>query len=178
MSGQSSLHHTTSSITTSFVDPSGSSVPKAIGSLAKKQSDVTRQGTQKLKFVPTLPQRRKKECVNYHTVLSQLCSRFYNRDVKQVCALVFQCQLFLSYSVSRNLLQVHQLLRPSQVVEGGVAVEMPKVPLGEEEEAFPRLLKCQPVDLLLWVRVKLDAVQIDPCRCPPLHLSTPPILRV
>jgi len=40
------------------------SVPKAIGSLAKKQGDVTRQGTQKLKFVPTLPQRRKKECVN------------------------------------------------------------------------------------------------------------------
>ena len=35
--------------------------PKAIGSLAKKQADVTRQGTQKLKFVPTLPQRRKKE---------------------------------------------------------------------------------------------------------------------
>ncbi|KAF9556662.1 hypothetical protein CPC08DRAFT_694206 [Agrocybe pediades] len=43
-------------------DPSSSSqLPKAIGSLAKKQSDVTRQGTQKLKFVPTLPQRRKKE---------------------------------------------------------------------------------------------------------------------
>jgi len=34
---------------------------KAIGSLAKKQADVTRQGTQKLKFVPTLPARRKKE---------------------------------------------------------------------------------------------------------------------
>lgn len=44
-------------------DPSSSSAPKAIGSLAKKQSDVTRQGTQKLKFVPTLPQRRKKESV-------------------------------------------------------------------------------------------------------------------
>ncbi|PFH46878.1 hypothetical protein AMATHDRAFT_68867 [Amanita thiersii Skay4041] len=38
-----------------------SDVPKAIGSLAKKPSDVTRQGTQKLKFVPTLPARRKKE---------------------------------------------------------------------------------------------------------------------
>ncbi|KAH0836644.1 RNA polymerase III RPC4-domain-containing protein [Lanmaoa asiatica] len=35
--------------------------PKAIGSLVKKPSDVTRQGTQKLKFVPTLPARRKKE---------------------------------------------------------------------------------------------------------------------
>ena len=34
---------------------------KAIGSLAKKQSEVTRQGAQKLKFVPTLPVRRKKE---------------------------------------------------------------------------------------------------------------------
>ncbi|KAF8817581.1 hypothetical protein BYT27DRAFT_7199114 [Phlegmacium glaucopus] len=39
-------------------------VPKAIGSLVKKQADVTRQGTQKLKFVPTLPQRRKKEEAN------------------------------------------------------------------------------------------------------------------
>lgn len=39
-------------------DTPGSS--KAIGSLVKKQSDVTRQGAQKLKFVPTLPQRRKK----------------------------------------------------------------------------------------------------------------------
>ncbi|KAI6044295.1 RNA polymerase III RPC4-domain-containing protein [Pisolithus marmoratus] len=38
-----------------------SSVPKAIGSLARKQSDVTRLGTQRLKFVPTLPARRKKE---------------------------------------------------------------------------------------------------------------------
>ncbi|KAI9464187.1 RNA polymerase III RPC4-domain-containing protein [Boletus coccyginus] len=35
--------------------------PKAIGSLAKKPPDVTRQGSQKLKFVPTLPARRKKE---------------------------------------------------------------------------------------------------------------------
>ncbi|KAG6861340.1 hypothetical protein C0995_001319 [Termitomyces sp. Mi166 len=42
---------------------SGSGIPptKAIGSLAKKQGDVTRQGAQKLKFVPTLPARRKKE---------------------------------------------------------------------------------------------------------------------
>ncbi|EIW58634.1 uncharacterized protein TRAVEDRAFT_37496 [Trametes versicolor FP-101664 SS1] len=37
---------------------SGSNPPKAIASLAKKQSDVTRLGTQKLKFVPTLPARR------------------------------------------------------------------------------------------------------------------------
>jgi len=37
--------------------------PKAIASLAKKQGDVTRLGTQKLKFVPTLPVRRKKEDV-------------------------------------------------------------------------------------------------------------------
>lgn len=38
-----------------------SDAPKAIGSLARKQSDVTRLGTQRLKFVPTLPARRKKE---------------------------------------------------------------------------------------------------------------------
>ncbi|KAI0675547.1 RNA polymerase III RPC4-domain-containing protein [Trametes maxima] len=37
---------------------SGSNPPKAIASLAKKQNDVTRLGTQKLKFVPTLPTRR------------------------------------------------------------------------------------------------------------------------
>ncbi|PBK99267.1 hypothetical protein ARMGADRAFT_1160985 [Armillaria gallica] len=36
---------------------------KAISSLAKRPSEVTRQGTQKLKFVPTLPARRKKEDV-------------------------------------------------------------------------------------------------------------------
>ncbi|KAI0372815.1 hypothetical protein BV20DRAFT_1014934 [Pilatotrama ljubarskyi] len=40
---------------------SGPNTPKAIASLAKKQSDVTRLGTQKLKFVPTLPSRRVKE---------------------------------------------------------------------------------------------------------------------
>ncbi|KAF8582791.1 hypothetical protein K439DRAFT_1661677 [Ramaria rubella] len=54
--------------------PSGSSQPalirtasnttagpsKIIGSQAKKQEDVTRHGTQKMKFIPTLPVRRKK----------------------------------------------------------------------------------------------------------------------
>ncbi|KAI0352301.1 hypothetical protein OH77DRAFT_798124 [Trametes cingulata] len=40
---------------------SGANTPKAIASLAKKQGDVTRLGTQKLKFVPTLPSRRVKE---------------------------------------------------------------------------------------------------------------------
>ncbi|KZT10060.1 uncharacterized protein LAESUDRAFT_741655 [Laetiporus sulphureus 93-53] len=40
---------------------SSNSTPKAIASLAKKQNDVTRMGAQKLKFVPTLPARRKKE---------------------------------------------------------------------------------------------------------------------
>ncbi|KXN89398.1 DNA-directed RNA polymerase III subunit rpc4, partial [Leucoagaricus sp. SymC.cos] len=40
---------------------SGTGTSKGIGSLAKKQSDVTRQGTQKLKFTPTLPVRRKKD---------------------------------------------------------------------------------------------------------------------
>ena len=41
--------------------PSGSGTGKAIASLAKKQSDVTRLGAHKLKFVPTLPSRRVKE---------------------------------------------------------------------------------------------------------------------
>ncbi|KAJ3761840.1 RNA polymerase III RPC4-domain-containing protein [Lentinula raphanica] len=39
------------------------SKPKAISSLAKRPSEVTRQGTQKLKFVPTLPARRSKDVV-------------------------------------------------------------------------------------------------------------------
>lgn len=39
------------------------STPKAIGNLIKKQEDVTRRGTSKMKFTPTLPPRRKKECV-------------------------------------------------------------------------------------------------------------------
>ncbi|KAF8202122.1 RNA polymerase III RPC4-domain-containing protein [Pholiota molesta] len=43
--------------------PATTPTAKAIGSLAKKQSDVSRQGPSKLKFVPTLPQRRKKEDV-------------------------------------------------------------------------------------------------------------------
>ncbi|KAF9525978.1 RNA polymerase III RPC4-domain-containing protein [Crepidotus variabilis] len=51
--------------------PSSSSTPKAIGSLAKKPSDVTRQGTQKLKFVPTLPVRRKKEEVKQESSVEQ-----------------------------------------------------------------------------------------------------------
>ncbi|GJJ11296.1 hypothetical protein Clacol_005528 [Clathrus columnatus] len=35
--------------------------PKVVGNQAKKQDEpVTRQGTQKMKFVPTLPTRRKK----------------------------------------------------------------------------------------------------------------------
>ncbi|KAH9945719.1 RNA polymerase III RPC4-domain-containing protein [Amylocystis lapponica] len=37
--------------------------PKAVASLAKRPSDVTRLGAHKLKFVPTLPARRKKEDV-------------------------------------------------------------------------------------------------------------------
>ncbi|KAA1468820.1 hypothetical protein DENSPDRAFT_815390 [Dentipellis sp. KUC8613] len=35
--------------------------PKAIASLAKKPADTTRAGTQRMKFTPTLPVRRKKE---------------------------------------------------------------------------------------------------------------------
>ncbi|KAJ6621308.1 RNA polymerase III RPC4-domain-containing protein [Mycena sp. CBHHK59/15] len=46
-----------------MADPSGSGAgpSKAIGSLAKKPSDVTRQGTQKFKFTPILPARRQKK---------------------------------------------------------------------------------------------------------------------
>ncbi|KAF8831573.1 hypothetical protein HHX47_DHR1000549 [Lentinula edodes] len=43
------------------VAKSSGSKPKAISSLAKRPSEVTRQGTQKLKFVPTLPARRSKD---------------------------------------------------------------------------------------------------------------------
>lgn len=41
--------------------PSKAGPPKVIPSLAKKQNDVTRLGATKLKFVPVLPSRRKKE---------------------------------------------------------------------------------------------------------------------
>ncbi|EJD07391.1 uncharacterized protein FOMMEDRAFT_72998 [Fomitiporia mediterranea MF3/22] len=50
-------------------NPSGSgsgqngSTPKAIANTARRQDDVTRRGTSKMKFTPTLPPRRKKECV-------------------------------------------------------------------------------------------------------------------
>lgn len=58
-------HVTDTILALTMADNGESSVPsagpKAIASLAKKPSDVTRQGTQKLKFVPTLPARRKKE---------------------------------------------------------------------------------------------------------------------
>ena len=46
------------------MNASGSSgPPKGVASLAKKPTDTTRAGTQKMKFVPTLPVRRKKEYV-------------------------------------------------------------------------------------------------------------------
>ncbi|KAF9447710.1 hypothetical protein P691DRAFT_801896 [Macrolepiota fuliginosa MF-IS2] len=51
---------------------SGAGTPRGIGSLAKKQSDVTRQGTQKLKFTPTLPARRKKEEVKSEPVAAAI----------------------------------------------------------------------------------------------------------
>ncbi|KAJ7504555.1 RNA polymerase III RPC4-domain-containing protein [Mycena galericulata] len=40
---------------------SGAGPSKAIGSLTKRTTDVTRQGTQKLKFTPVLPARRQKK---------------------------------------------------------------------------------------------------------------------
>ncbi|KAF7294461.1 hypothetical protein MKEN_01438600 [Mycena kentingensis (nom. inval.)] len=42
-------------------NPSGAGPSKAIASLAKKPSDLTRQGTQKLKFAPVLPGKRVKK---------------------------------------------------------------------------------------------------------------------
>ncbi|KAJ3794472.1 RNA polymerase III RPC4-domain-containing protein [Lentinula aff. detonsa] len=45
------------------------SKPKAISSLAKRPSEVTRQGTQKIKFVPTLPARRNKDVVKSEPTL-------------------------------------------------------------------------------------------------------------
>jgi len=64
--------------------PSGSSsgLPqsKAIGSLAKKQPDITRQGTQKFKFVPTLPARRKKECVSSSLLCSARSTHLYELE--------------------------------------------------------------------------------------------------
>ena|SRR5712671_4852086 len=41
--------------------PGPSNTGKAIASLAKIPTDTTRAGTQKMKFIPTLPVRRKKE---------------------------------------------------------------------------------------------------------------------
>ncbi|KAK7030754.1 RNA polymerase III RPC4-domain-containing protein [Favolaschia claudopus] len=55
---------------------SGASSSKAIGSLAKKTSDVTRQGTQKFKFTPVLPARRQKvECEPTPVTIPQESSR-------------------------------------------------------------------------------------------------------
>ncbi len=45
---------------------SSSRTPKAISNFAKRPTDTTRQGTQKLKFAPTLPPRRKKELVLFY----------------------------------------------------------------------------------------------------------------
>ncbi|KAI0272483.1 RNA polymerase III RPC4-domain-containing protein [Gloeopeniophorella convolvens] len=48
--------------------PGPSTPGKAIASLAKKPADTTRAGTQKMKFVPTLPVRRKKEYVPQRSI--------------------------------------------------------------------------------------------------------------
>ncbi|KAH0837814.1 hypothetical protein J3R83DRAFT_6022 [Lanmaoa asiatica] len=44
-----------------MVDDGESSMSSAIPDTVRKPSDVTRQVTQKLRFIPTLPTRRKKE---------------------------------------------------------------------------------------------------------------------
>ncbi len=61
---------------------------KAIASLAKIPTpDTTRAGTQKMKFIPTLPMRRKKECVRPRPILSSYLVHDRSfREVKQVSA--------------------------------------------------------------------------------------------
>jgi hypothetical protein len=72
----------TTTLNTMSETPGPSNTGKAIASLAKMPADTTRAGTQKMKFVPTLPTRRKKEYVRppvihhsyiaYHGVLGNL----------------------------------------------------------------------------------------------------------
>ncbi|KAF4570040.1 hypothetical protein EYR36_009846 [Pleurotus pulmonarius] len=70
--------------------PSGSTTgTKAIASLAKKQNDVTRQGTQKLKFMPL--KRKKTECVvKFLVLVIDPWTHKFERptEVKPVCYLI------------------------------------------------------------------------------------------
>ncbi|KAJ7432648.1 hypothetical protein B0H11DRAFT_2209380, partial [Mycena galericulata] len=54
---------------------SGAGPSKAIGSLTKRTTDVTRQGTQKLKFTPVLPARRQKKLGTYNDTIPPESSR-------------------------------------------------------------------------------------------------------
>jgi hypothetical protein len=80
-SRDSTLH----SLTTTMSGAPGPSNPgRAIASLAKMPADTTRAGTQKMKFVPTLPPRRKKEYVTSSessTVHTLLISRPIGRNL-------------------------------------------------------------------------------------------------
>jgi DNA-directed RNA polymerase III subunit RPC4 len=86
--GRLSIQNTLFFIKASPDGPAGSSssfpTSKAIGSLAKKQADITRQGTQKLKFVPTLPARRKKEYVSLLLSFLSLVVLISTREVNAV----------------------------------------------------------------------------------------------
>ena len=59
--------------------PGPSNTGRAIASLAKLPADTTRAGTQKMKFVPTLPIRRKKEYVRSPLIHSSYIA--YPRDL-------------------------------------------------------------------------------------------------
>ena len=59
--------------------PGPSNTGRAIASLAKLPADTTRAGTQKMKFVPTLPIRRKKEYVRPPLIHSSYIA--YPRDL-------------------------------------------------------------------------------------------------
>jgi hypothetical protein len=70
--------------------PGPSNTGKAIASLAKMPADTTRAGTQKMKFVPTLPIRRKKEYVRPRGIRGHCFAHDEpSREAKQVSASAF-----------------------------------------------------------------------------------------
>jgi hypothetical protein len=69
--------------------PGPSNTGKAIASLAKMPADTTRAGTQKMKFVPTLPIRRKKEYVRPRICDHCFADEELSREAKQVSASAF-----------------------------------------------------------------------------------------
>ena len=71
--------------------PGPSNTGKAIASLAKMPADTTRAGTQKMKFVPTLPIRRKKEYVRPRAIHGPYFAHDEPfREAKQVSASILR----------------------------------------------------------------------------------------